>query len=111
MLSGILMCICIMVNLSVAGYLSRLWHYPGLVQMLIIFNGVYILQGVLAQFQWIEQAHLRFKGILITTIIRQGGFFLFIFISFIFHTGISLMELIYIQAICTGIGAFTEYFY
>ncbi len=110
-LSGILMCICIVVNLSIAGYLSRLWHYPGLLPMFIIFNLVYVLQGLLAQFQWIEQAHLKFHGILITTMIRQGGFFLYIFISFIFHLPISLLGLIYAQAICTGIGALAEYFY
>jgi lipopolysaccharide exporter len=110
-LSGILMCICIAVNLSIAGYLSRLWHYPGLLPMFIVFNVVYILQGVLAQFQWIEQAHLRFQGILITTMIRQGGFFLFILFSFILHKRISLITLIYAQAVCTGIGACTEYFY
>jgi lipopolysaccharide exporter len=110
-LSGILMCICIAVNLSIAGYLSRLWHYPGLLPMFIVFNVVYILQGVLAQFQWIEQAHLRFQGILITTMIRQGGFFLFILFSFILHKRISLITLIYAQAVCTGISACTEYFY
>jgi lipopolysaccharide exporter len=110
-LSAILMGVCIAVNISIAGYLSRLWHYPGLFPMFIIFNAVYILQGVLSQFQWIEQAHLRFKGILITTVIRQGGFFLYILISFILHLRITLLELIYAQGICTGIAAFTEYFY
>jgi len=72
---------------------------------------VYILQGLLSQFQWIEQAHLKFQGILITTMMKQGGFFLYIFIVFIFHFGISLVDLIYAQAICTAIAAFVEYFY
>jgi O-antigen/teichoic acid export membrane protein len=110
-LSGMLMCICIGVNLSIAGYLARLWHYPGLFQMFLVFNVVYILQGILSHFQWIEQANLKFHGILITTMIRQGGFFLFVFISFIFHLRISLIELIYAQAICAGIGASAEYLY
>jgi lipopolysaccharide exporter len=110
-LSGILMCICIVVNLSIAGYLSGLWHFPGLVQMFIVFNAVYFLQTILTQFQWIEQAYLSFQGILLTTTIRQGGFFLFIVISFLLHAQISLMELIYVQAACTGIGAITEYFF
>jgi O-antigen/teichoic acid export membrane protein len=110
-LSGFIMCICIAVNLSIAGYLSRLWHYPGLVGMFIIFNGVYILQGLLSQFQWIEQAHLKFHGILITTMMKQGGFFLFVFISFIFHSHINLDELIYVQVICTAIGMVAEYYF
>jgi lipopolysaccharide exporter len=110
-LSAILMGICIVVNLSIAGYLSRLWHYPGLVPMFIIFNGVYILQGFLSQFQWIEQSYLKFDGILVTTMIRQGGFFLYIFICFIFNWHVSLLSLIYAQAVSTGVAAFIEYFY
>jgi len=110
-LSAILMGICIVLNLSIAGYLSRLWHYPGLFPMFIIFNGVYILQGFLAQFQWIEQANLKFGGILVTTMIRQGGFFLYILVCFIFKLPISLLTLIYAQAVSTGIAAFIAYFY
>jgi lipopolysaccharide exporter len=110
-LTGILMGVCIIVNLSIAGYLSRLWHYPGLVQMFILYNGVYILQGFLSQFQWIEQAYLRFQGIMITTMIRQGGFFLYILINFIFDFHISLLSLIYVQAVFTGMAAMVEYFY
>jgi len=110
-LSAILMGICILVNISIAGYLSRLWHSPELFRMFIFFNAVYILQGILTQFQWIDQAHMQFKGILITTVIRQGGFFLFVLISFILHYPVSLIGLIYVQALCTGIGAVTEYFF
>jgi lipopolysaccharide exporter len=110
-LSGLIMCVCIAINLSIAGYLSRLWHYPALVRMFILFNGVYILQGLLSQFQWIEQAHLNFHGILVTTMMKQGGFFLFIFVSFIFHSPISLVDLIYAQAVFTGIGMMAEYFF
>jgi lipopolysaccharide exporter len=110
-LNAILMLVCIAVNLCISGYLSRLWHYPGLFQMFVIYSGVYILQGLLAQLQWIEQAHLRFQGILITTMVRQGGFFLFIFISFIFHFKISLTGLIYAQAVLTAIAAIVEYFF
>ncbi len=110
-LSASIMCVSIVINLCIAGWLSRLWHYPGLFQMFIIFNAVYILQGLLSQFQWIEQAHLKFQGILITTMMKQGGFFLFVFFVFIFHSGISLVELIYIQTICAAVSAFVEYLY
>ena len=109
-LSAAVMCVCIIINISVAAWLARIWHYPDLVRMFLIFNGVYILQGLLSHFQWIEQAHFRFRGVLVTTIIKQGGFFLFVFISYLFHSRISLVDLIYAQAICTGIAAFAEYF-
>ena len=105
------MCVCIIINISLAYWLSHIWHYAGLVRMFIIFNGVYILQGILSQFQWIEQANFRFRGILISTMIRQGGFFLFVFTSYLFHFHVSLIDLIYMQAICIILAAYTEYFF
>ena len=84
-LNAAIMCICIVINLCLAGWLSRLWHYPGLFKMFLIFNGVYILQGLLSQFQWIEQAHLKFQGILVTNMMKQGGFFFFVLFVCIFH--------------------------
>ena len=110
-LSAAIMCVCIIINISLASWLARIWHYPGLMQMFIIFNLVYILQGVLSQFQWIEQASFRFRGILITTIIKQGGFFLFVFISFLFHSRVSLIGLIYVQAVCIAAAIVAEYFF
>lgn len=110
-LSGILLIVCIAINLSLAGYLSRLWHYPALFPMFILYILVYILQGFLSQFQWIEQSYFRFKGVLVTTLIKQGGFFLFIFVSFVFHKQISLLNLIFVQAIAIGIAAVVEYFF
>ncbi len=109
-LSGMLMIICIILNISLSGYFSRLWHFPELVNMFLMFNLVYVLQGLLAQFQWIEQANLQFGGILITTIIRQGGYFLFIFLSFIFHWKIALMDLIYVQAVAAAVATCIQYF-
>lgn len=109
-LSGLLMLVCILLNISLAGYFSRLWHFPELVNMFLMFNLVYVLQGLLAQFQWIEQANLQFRGILLTTIIRQGGYFLYIFLSFIFHWPISLMNLIYVQGLCAAVATCIQYF-
>ncbi len=109
-LSGFLMLACILLNISLAGYFSRLWHFPELVNMFLMFNLVYVLQGLLAQFQWIEQANLQFRGILITTLIRQGGYFLYIFFSFIFHWPISLMNLIYAQGLCAALATCIQYF-
>ncbi len=109
-LSGFLMLACILLNISLAGYFSRLWHFPELVNMFLMFNLVYVLQGLLAQFQWIEQANLQFRGILLTTLIRQGGYFLYIFLSFIFHWPISLMNLIYVQGLCAALATSIQYF-
>jgi lipopolysaccharide exporter len=110
-LSGVLMIACIIVNISIAGYLARLWHYPGLATMFYAYNVVYLLQGILSQFQWIEQANLSFKGVLVTSTIRQGGFFFYVLACFVFHFNTSLMHLIYAQAICAFSGLLVEYFF
>lgn len=99
-LSSVLMIVCIIINICIAGYLANLWHYPGLVMMFYTYNIVYLFQGILSQFQWIEQARLSFKGILVTNTIKQGGFFFYILMCFVFRFHISLMNLIYAQAIC-----------
>lgn len=109
-LSGLLMIFCIILNVSFAGYFSRLWHFPEMVNMFLMFNLVYLLGGFLSQFQSIEQANLQFRGILITTFIRQGGYFFYILISFILHWDISLMSLIYVQCIATGLATAVQYF-
>lgn len=110
-LSGILMLACIIINISMAGYLAELWHYSGLVTMFYVYNIVYVFQGMLSQFQWIEQANLSFKGILITTTIKQGGFFFYVLACFLFHIETSLMNLIYAQAICAFVGMVIEYLF
>ncbi len=110
-LSGILMIVCMVINVSLAGYFADIWHYPGLVQMFYLYNIVYLLQGILSQFQWIEQANLSFSGILITNAVKQGGFFFYVLACFIFHFDLSLMRLIYVQAIFAFLGALLEYFF
>jgi len=110
-LSAIVMLGCIIINISIAGYLANLWHYQGLVSMFYAYSIVYLLQGVLSQFQWIEQANLSFKGILITNIIKQGGFFAYVLVCSLFHYDTSLMRLIFVQGACAFLGMVIEYFF
>jgi len=110
-LSSVLMIVCIIINVCIAGYLAKLWHYPGLATMFYTYNVVYLLQGILSQFQWIEQANLSFRGVLITSTIRQGGFFCYVLACFIFHLNTSLMHLIYAQIVCAFSGLVVEYFF
>ncbi|HEY4877173.1 MAG TPA: oligosaccharide flippase family protein, partial [Puia sp.] len=110
-LSSMLMLVCIIVNFSIASLLANLWHYPELAVMFYVFNIAYILQGILSQFQWIEQGNLSFKGILVTNTIRQGGFFFYILICFILQINVQLMHLVYAQIVCALIGAIVQYFF
>jgi len=110
-LSSLLMLICIIVNIAIAGYLSRLWHYPPMANMFYHYTFVYIIQGILAQFQWIEQAKLSFKGILFSTTIKQAGFFVFLAFCFFKHYTPSLQLLIYIMGCFAMAGAVLQYFF
>src|SRR5579871_6275786 len=109
-ISGVLTIACIILNFCIAGYLADLWHYSGLVQMFYVYNIVYIFQGALSQFQWIEQAHLSYNGTVITNIIRQGGFFIYILFCFLFPPDVSLMGLVYAQIISAFVAMAVEYF-
>ena len=110
-LSGALMLACIAINISLAGYLAHIWHDDRLVKMFYAFNLVYLLQGILYQLQWVEQANLSFKGVLLTSVIRQGGFFFYIVLAWIRHWPFTLMNFIWVQAICALAATLVQYFF
>jgi O-antigen/teichoic acid export membrane protein len=110
-LSGALMLLCIIVNICLAGYLSHIWHDPELVNMFYLFNIVYLLQGLLYQFQWIEQANLSFKGVLISSVIRQGGFFTYVVLAYFLRWPLTLISFIWVQAACAFVAAIVQYFF
>jgi lipopolysaccharide exporter len=110
-LSAILMLICIIINFSIASLLADMWHYPELAAMFYMYNIAYLLLGILSQFQWIEQANLSFRGILVTNTIRQGGFFFYILVCFILHINVQLMHLVYAQIVCGLLGSVVQYFF
>ncbi len=110
-LTVLLMAGCIVVNIFMAGYLARLWHFPALAGMFYIYSIVYVLQGMLALFQWIEQARLSFKGILISTTIRQAGFFGYLVYCYSADRVPSLNELVYVMGFFAMAAAITQYFF
>ena len=110
-MSGLVMIICIAMNAALAGYLAGLWHYPPLAKLFYLYTVVYLLNGILYQFQWIEQGKLSFKGILVSTSIKQAGYFLYLAVCFIRQQAPSLTSLVYVTALFTGVAAVVQYFY
>ena len=108
-LNGILMLACVIINISIAAWLAHIWHDSQLINMFYAFNLVYLLQGVLYQFQWIEQANLSFKGVLLSSIIRQGGFFIYILLAYLLHWHVRLMYFVWVQAACAFVALFVQY--
>jgi len=75
----------------------------------------YIIMSVLlvpfSQFEFLQQANFVFKGIFLSTFIRQGIFFFWIVIYFLMKWEISLVNLIVSQIISLLIGTLVSYFF
>lgn len=109
LMNGLLTLLCMVVNMSLAGYLSRLWHSPELFSMFLASNLVYLFSGLLSQFHWIEQANFRFKGIFITNFIRQGLFFVYIAVSYFMRWPLNLLHMVFMQAVSAAVATGVEY--
>jgi lipopolysaccharide exporter len=109
--SGFLTVLCIIFNLLFARYLSHTWHAPQLENMFYVYSFVYLLSGVLTQFQFIEQANFKFKGIFITTFIRQAPLFCYVLFGYFFKIQIILINLVYVQTISVFVSTLVAWFF
>lgn len=96
-INAIVQVVCIAAILIFSPYLSRLWESPQLVEMMYYYIAIYIFSGLQAQFNGIEQANLRFNGIFVTTIIRQGVFFSFVLVCYFMKIQVELVFLVWVQ--------------
>ncbi len=108
-INGIVQVVCIAVILICSPYLSRLWDAPQLVEMMYYYIVIYLLSGLQAQFNGIEQANLRFSGIFLTTIIRQGVFFAFVLVCYVFEFPVELIFLVWVQIVSALAGMLIAY--
>ena len=110
-MSGAITLCCIILTVSSAEFLAKIWHSPELVQMFYVYSIAYILSGLLSQFHWMEQAHLSFLGVFITIFIKQSLFFFYVLVYYFLHYKIVLINLVYVQAISLVAGIVVEYFF
>ena len=108
---GFLTLFIIVVNFMFAHVLANYWNLPQIINLFYLYNIVYIFSGFITQFNCIEQANLRYKGIFVSNTINSGIFFSFIFVSFIIKIDIQLYQLVIVQIISNLISAFTAYLY
>jgi O-antigen/teichoic acid export membrane protein len=101
----------IIINVCLAGFLGKLWHAPELENMFYAYSIVYVLSGMLTQFHYIEQAHLSFVGVFVTTLSRQAIFFIYVAVCFFKHYDTSLIRLVFVQAISLIPSIIVEYFF
>ncbi len=110
-IDGILTFCIIIINLLFAHILAGSWGTPGIVKLFYLYNIVYVLSGILTQFNCIEQANLKFDGIFVTNTVNQGIFFFTVFICFIYKVELSLYQLVIAQIVGNLISVFIAYFY
>ena len=110
-ISGLLTLVCIIANLLFANQVAVIWKTEALETMFYLFNIVFILSGILTQFNCIEQANLNYTGVFITNFIRQSSFFLYVLVCFFFDFKISLVQLVYVQIIGVFASTVVAYFY
>lgn len=110
-ISGMVTAISILLVVLFAPYLSRLWSSPQLVYLLYSYVVVFILSGILTQFNAVEQANLKFSGIFVNNLVRQSTFFGFVLISYLVNFKIELVYLVWVQAFSLVLSVAVAYSY
>ena len=110
-ISGGLTIFCVLINICFSHFLANIWDTPELIPVFYTFNIVYVLSGIITQFNCIEQANLNYQGVFISTLVRQSIFFAYILACFIFKLQVTLMHLVEVQIIATLMSAITAWFY
>lgn len=110
-ISGFLTLACIIINVAFAQYLSVLWNTPELTSMFHLYIVVYIVSGVLMQFQFIEQANFRFNGIFYSSFIRYGALFFFVLGMYFYGAEIDMIMLVWVQIAAVIVSTIMSYFY
>ena len=110
-ISGVLTIVCVLANLIFAHSLAYLWDSPELTTMFYVYNLVFLLTGLLTQFNCIEQANLKFTSILFSSFIRQSSFFTYVFLCFVLGFGTKLIYLVYVQVISAFISTVIAFYY
>lgn len=103
--------VVVVLNLSLGGILAKLLNSPELVNLFYLFNIVYVLNGILTQYNCIEQAHFKFKGVFVSNTVFQAIYFAYIFYCFVFEVKISLHHLIIVQIIGSVVSMLIAYMY
>ncbi|RXK81810.1 flippase [Filimonas effusa] len=110
-ITGIVTFICIAACVGCARWLSHIWKTPELETMFYLYSFSFLASAVLTQFNCIEQAHLQFKGVFVTNVLRQLIFFSYILVCIVFKIPARLIWLVYMQMISIVVVTIISWFY
>ncbi len=94
---------------AVGPWLSNSWDSPGLDRLFLIYIFTTFALIPLFQCNFIQQAHLEFKGLFWSTFVRQGLLFGFILYCYLAGKSLDLISLAWVQFIATVCGAATTF--
>lgn len=95
--TAILTLIGVCVNFGVGRWLSIVWHEPQVERLFYYYNIVFVLTGVINQFNCIQQANLEFKGSFLSSFAGSLISFVYIAASYYLKYPVSLTALILLQ--------------
>jgi lipopolysaccharide exporter len=110
-ISGISTIVCMVANFCFAPLLADLWDSPELTRLFYFYNFTFLISGVFTQFNCIETANLDFKGVFVTNLVRQGSFFAYILIVYLFDLQLELLCLVWAQIFSAVVSVVPAYFY
>lgn len=96
-ITGILTAVGIIINCSIARWLSHLWNTPEIEGMFYLYSVVFILTGFINLFSSIQQAALQFKGIFQCSFAGSLIGFGYVAAAYFFQWPVSLMALMWVQ--------------
>jgi lipopolysaccharide exporter len=97
LISGMVTLVSVGLIFAFAPYLSRIWESPQLMGLLYTYVFVFVVSGILTQFNAVEQANLKFNGIFINNFIRQSSFFGFVLVCYLTGFQVDLIYLVWVQ--------------
>jgi len=91
--------------------LATFWKASGLDALFFIYALHNILLIPYLHFEYLQTTKLQFKAIFICNVVRMGILAIYIFVCFVIHKNVTLVELAVVQTIGTVVGTITGYPY
>lgn len=110
-ISGLLTIFCIILIFLFSPFLASSWGASEIIPMFYLYTIIFAVIGLVTQFNCIEQANLRFKGVFITNTIRQFSFFAFLLFCFVSKFQPKLIYLVYVQIFSAFSGLIASWVY
>ncbi|MDF3077654.1 MAG: polysaccharide biosynthesis protein [Sphingobacteriaceae bacterium] len=103
--------ICMLLIYLFGHLLTESWRTPELLPIIFLYPIVFITTGFINNFVSIEQANFRFQGVFVISVVRQGVFFLYLFICFVIGIEVSLIHLMYVFILSALLSLLTSWIY